>query len=222
MAAATPNASESGDPARRKRRAPEEIRALLLAAAREEFKHRGFAGATTAAIARRADVAEIQMFRYYPSKAELFREAVFAPLIDHFRAFNERYSPTATDPESIMEGARQYVRELQAFLGENAEMLVSLFVAQRYAAGKDETRPHADLQAYFEECAATMSQRSIAARSADPAMVVRVTFAALLGCITYRDWMFPNAAENRAEIDNVIMEFILAGIGPHSDLGPPR
>lgn len=221
MAAATPNARENGDAGRRKRRAPEEIRALLLAAAREEFKHRGFAGATTAAIARRADVAEIQMFRYYPSKAELFREAVFAPLIEHFRKFNERYSPTATDPDSIMAGARQYVRELQAFLGENAEMLVSLFVAQRYAApGASETKPLPDLQAYFEECAATMSQRSIAARSADPAMVVRVTFAALLGCITYRDWMFPDAAENRAEIDNVIMEFILAGIGPHSDLGP--
>jgi hypothetical protein len=125
------------------------------------------------------------------------------------------------DEASIMAGARRYVRELQAFLGEHAAMLVSLFVAQTYAApGLTEREPRADLQAYFEECAAAMSERAVAARGADPSKIVRISFAALLGCITYRDWMFPDAAEDRDEIDDLIMEFILAGIGPHSDLPP--
>ena len=207
--------------ARRKRRSPEEIRSRLLDAARTEFKQKGYAGATTAAIAEQADVAEIQMFRYFPSKADLFREAIFAPLTDHFRAFNARHAPEATDEASIRERAELYVTELQAFLSEHAQMLVSLFVAQTYATPPlGEPRPREELQSYFEECAALMSERAGAAAGADPGKIVRIAFAALLGCITYRDWMFPEAGEDHGEIDDLVMEFILAGIGPHCDLGP--
>ena len=42
----------------------------------------------TAAISRRAEVAEIQMFRYFPSKFALFEQAVMAPLRAHFARFN--------------------------------------------------------------------------------------------------------------------------------------
>jgi AcrR family transcriptional regulator len=205
-------------PGRRKRRSPEEIRRRLLDAAREEFKAKGFAGATTAAIARRAEVAEIQMFRYFPAKADLFREAIFAPLRDHFRAFNAEHAPSAVDAASVMDGARLYVAELLAFLDDNARLLVSYFAAQSFE--RPGTGVAGDgLQAYLDEAAVAMAERT---GGDDAGMFGRVAFGAVLGCITYRDWLFPEGSAEPARIDAAIAEFVLAGIGPHCDIGPVR
>jgi AcrR family transcriptional regulator len=66
--------------ARRKRRSPGELNARILKAAAAEFRRAGYIGATTAAIAQKADVTEAQLFRYFGSKSNLFREAIFRPL----------------------------------------------------------------------------------------------------------------------------------------------
>ena len=71
---------------RRKRRSSEEVADRILEAAAEEFETAGYSGATTAAIARRAEVTEAQIFRFYGSKQELFRAAIVAvPLLDMLR-----------------------------------------------------------------------------------------------------------------------------------------
>jgi AcrR family transcriptional regulator len=70
--------------AKRAKRSSAVVMARVLEAAREEFKRRGFVGATTAVIARNAAVTEAQLFRYFDSKADLFQEAVFEPLDRHF------------------------------------------------------------------------------------------------------------------------------------------
>ena len=208
-------------PPRRKRRSPEEIRGRLLDAAREEFKAKGFAGATTAAIARRADVAEIQMFRYFPGKADLFREAIFTPLKAHFRAFNVEHSPAAMDEPEILDRARLYVAELLTFLDERARMLVSLLAVQSFersaVGGAGE-----GLQAYLDEVVRAMTERAGVSGGLDPSTFGRVAFGAVLGCVTYRDWLFPAGSADRAQIDAAITDFILAGISPHSDIPPVR
>src|SRR5689334_23792994 len=182
--AARPAVSEPG---RRKRRTPEEIRKKLLRAARDEFRKKGFTGATIAAIAKRSGVAEIQIFRYYPSKADLFLEAIFTPVKEHFRAFNAKNAPEAKDRRSIREKAQLYTSELLAFIIENAGLMISLFVAQTYATlSKQEAATiRDDLQAFFDECAETMSLRAGYVSDTDPGTVVRIAFGALLGCITY-------------------------------------
>src|SRR5215831_2266036 len=86
---------------KRAKRSSAEVMERLLTAAREEFRRRGFAGATTAAIARNAAVTEAQLFRYFESKSDLFREAVFEPLDKHFSEFNARYPTSAHSSESI-------------------------------------------------------------------------------------------------------------------------
>jgi len=211
-------ADEAGSRGRR-RRSAEEIRGRLLRAAREEFSSKSFAGATTAAIARRAEVAEVQMFRYFPSKAELFREAIFAPLIDHFRSFNAEHATKALDEESARERALLYIVELQAFLEEHAGELISLFVAQTFdgTASRPAGAGVEDLQSYFSESVARMSERSRPAATIDPGKIVRVAFGTLLGCLTYRDWLFPDAASEQEGIDEAIREFILQGVGPLTD-----
>lgn len=209
---------------RRKRRTAAEIRGRLLNAAREEFNAKGFTGATTAAIAKRADVAEIQMFRYFPSKADLFHEAIFAPLSDHFRTFVAKLGPGTLDEAHIMKRARLYISELLAFLSEHSKMLVSLIVAQTYEGSAPATSQASagSLQAFLDEIAALMAERVGVASEIEPETMGRVAFGALLGCITYRDLLFPHAAANSATIDQAIAEFILAGIGPYSDVGPAR
>ena len=202
--------------AKRKRRSAEEIKDRLLSAAREEFGQKSFSGATTAAIAKRADVAEVQMFRYFPSKAELFRESMFAPLVDHFQAFNAEHASKAVDEESAREHALLYIVELQAFLAEHARDLISLFAAQAFEDKATETAGPgiSELQSYFSESVACMSERSRPAGMIDPEKLVRVAFGTLLGCLTYREWLFPEAPDRAEEIDEAVREFILQGVGP--------
>lgn len=64
-----------------------QARATILAVARERFAERGYRGTTTAELAEAAGVAEKTLFRHFPAKADLFREAV----IDPFGAFVAEY-----------------------------------------------------------------------------------------------------------------------------------
>src|SRR5438105_15174070 len=58
----------------------EERRALILEAARRVFLESGFAGARTRRIAEEAGITEALLYRFYPSKTEIFRAAVHEPL----------------------------------------------------------------------------------------------------------------------------------------------
>src|ERR1700754_4528227 len=94
--------AEPRAPARRKRRTAEDLRSRILLAAGEEFRRCGYAGATTAAIARQADVTEAHLFRYFASRAALFREAIFKPLDQQLSNFVETHM-LAEGVESVRE-----------------------------------------------------------------------------------------------------------------------
>ena len=87
-----PAPNERAPAPRRRRRSSEEVAERILEAAAEEFERAGYSGATTAAIARRAEVTEAQIFRFYASKQELFRAAIFTPLNAHFAAFQAAHA----------------------------------------------------------------------------------------------------------------------------------
>ena len=198
---------------RRRRRSPEEIRERLLVAAREVFKRSGYAGARTAAIARRADVTEAQLFRYYDSKADLFRDAVFEPLNRHFSEFNARHLSQADEALEHRDIERLYISELQQFLNEHAGLLLSLVVADTYSA--DQTRGVAgidSLRSYFERGAAMMSDRTGEKSGVDPRLMVRVSFAAVLGNVLFRHWLFSGVSADHDDVDRAIMEFVLDGL----------
>lgn len=67
---------------KRPRRASSEVRELLLAAAREEFLTRGYGGATTKAIAARAEVSETVIFNQFGGKSGLFTTAFVTPFAE--------------------------------------------------------------------------------------------------------------------------------------------
>jgi AcrR family transcriptional regulator len=104
----------SAQPTRRVPRSSQEIMSRIVKAATREFARHGFAGATTAAIARNADVTETQLFRYFDSKAKLFHETIFKPLDEHFERFNDQHPADSRSPQ-LRENAYLYISQLQEF-----------------------------------------------------------------------------------------------------------
>lgn len=209
-----PNALTADAKPRRRRRSTEEVTDRILEAAAEEFELCGYAGATTAAIARRAEVTEAQIFRFYGSKQELFRAAIFGPLNRHFADFQAREASAADNGEPMRDAASRYINELQDFMEQHSGMLMSLIVASAYTPGA--THGVGDLEglrAYFAQGADLMTRRMGAEMKVDSKLMVRVSFAAVLASVMFKDWLFPPGMTDDAAIREAIVEFVIDGIG---------
>jgi AcrR family transcriptional regulator len=201
-------------PAKRKRlRSTADNLERILRAAAHEFTTCGFTGATTAAIARNAEVTEAQLFRYFSTKIELFRESVFKPLTQHFLDFTSNELTHATAGESRRDKSHRYISELQQFLSQHSKLLMSLAVAQTYAPGSMDGIDEIDsLNTYFERGASMMASRIVGKPKVDPNLMVRVSFAAVLGGILFKDWIFPAGLASDQEISAATEAFVMDGI----------
>ena len=209
--------SQSPGGARRKRRSAEEIRERIIAAAGEEFELSGYSRATTAVIARRADVTEAQIFRCFDSKAHLFEAAVFDPLNRSFAQFNAEMLSSGSQADSFREGTPGYITELQHFMDRHSKALMTLVMARAYekAAG---TQPAIgdDLREYFDIGAAAMRRRVGDSPRVAPELMVRVSFAAVLGCALFKDWLFPPGLANEEDIRRATIDFVVDGINANT------
>jgi AcrR family transcriptional regulator len=207
-------------PVRRKRRSSAAVMTLLLDAAAEEFQEAGFGGATTAAIAKRADVTEAQLFRYFDSKADIFQAAIFKPLSQHLARFNEQHMNGIEDGGSIRDKAQLYIGELQNFIAEHSRMFLSLIVAEAYASGSTQGVAGLEgLKSYFDRGAQSMRSRTGAQVPVAPELMVRVSFAAVLASVLFKDWIFPKGLARDKEISAAIIEFVIDGISANEDPG---
>lgn len=208
---------------RRRRRSSEEVADRILEAAAEEFEQSGYSGATTAAIARRADVTEAQIFRFHASKQDLFRAAIFTPLNRHFADFQAR---SVADLESGKAGkdlARAYIGELQDFMASHSRMFMSLIVANTYSPEAADAISDLDgLQAYFEKGKAMMSARIEGDAPVSSELMVRVSFAAVLANLMFRDWLFPPGLASDEDIREAIATFVIEGIEANGPVGEGR
>ncbi|TGD71113.1 TetR/AcrR family transcriptional regulator [Mangrovimicrobium sediminis] len=197
--------------------------ARLLESAQEEFSRAGYDGATTAAIARRAEITEAQLFRYFESKAALFRAAVFEPLNERFAAFNARQLSSGEPAEDMRAGAEQYIGELQQFIRDNAPLLQALLVAEATSAGDIQSLSDIDaLGGYFDIGAAVMKRRIDGRARVAPELMVRVSFAAVLANVLFRDWLFPAGMASDARFNAAVVDFILDGINANPTAGNPQ
>jgi AcrR family transcriptional regulator len=208
----------AGGASRRKRRSAEEIMDRLIEAAEEEFKRSGFAGATTAAIARRAETTEAQLFRYFGSKAALFREAIFKPLNRHFQDFILRHVNNADPLEGDRAKSKRYIAELQRFLDSHSSMLMSVVVAQMYTPKTAHGVAEIDsVRSYFDIGTGLLAARKLKKPKVPPRLLSRVSFAAVLACVVFKDWLFPKRLATDAEITAAITDFVNDGINIDSD-----
>lgn len=205
---------------RRRRRSSEEVADRILEAAAEEFELAGYSGATTAAIARRAEVTEAQIFRFHASKQDLFRAAIFTPLNRHFAEFQARSRVGPAGDRPAHELAREYIGELQDFMASHSRMFMSLIVANAYSP--ESTGGIAEmegLQAYFEQGKAMMRARVGESPPVSPELMVRVSFAAVLANLMFRDWLFPPGLAGDEEIRDAIATFVIEGIEANGPVG---
>src|SRR5256885_16110443 len=93
---ATDNGS-SGSTARRTRRSPQEVRELLLGAARSTFAARGYARSSTRDIAGTAGVSEALLFRHFGPKANLLGQGVLVPVQGFMNDNVDGRPPALTD-----------------------------------------------------------------------------------------------------------------------------
>lgn len=209
-AKAAKKAPKPGAPARR-RRTTEEVLDRIIAAATEEFERHGYAGAKTAAIARRAGVAEALIFVHFGTKARLFHDAIFEPLNRHIVAFCA--SHLAENPEAMASDTKEYIQQLQRFIERHSRMLLSLVMAHTFPAESQPEFSKLDgLNAYFAR-ACELARRQGRARKTDDLQVMsRLAFAAILAPIIFKSWLFPEEVVSARRLSSAITEFIFAGI----------
>jgi len=189
----------------------------IVQAAAAEFMRCGFAGTTTAAIARKADVTEAQLFRYFGSKSNLFRESVFKPIDQHLQNFTNEHPPDFGEAAAVRRMTNLYTTELQRFISAHSEMFTSLVVAQTYdsAAGHGVSQINS-LRTFFDHAASLMRARLKGTPKVDPDLLVRVTFGAVLANVMFRDWIFPPGLANDEQITAAVNAFVMEGVGANS------
>ena len=115
---------------------------------------------------------------------------------------------------AMREAAARYINELQDFMGEHSRMLMSLIVAQSYSQTAAESLTDIEgLKAYFEQGRATMESRIKEQAKVRPELMVRVSFAAVLASVMFKDWLFPPGMADDEEIRRAIADFTIDGIG---------
>lgn len=197
---------------RRKKRTTEEIIELLIDAASEEFERNGYSNTRTAAIANRAGVAEFLIFNHFGSKAKLFQDAIFLPLERHFDEFQATHPIPADDLEGRRAGSEQFINEMQAFMAQHSRMFLSLAMAQSYQCDGIEGLADVEaLQNYFENAAAAADRR-MSVPKIDPRLMARISFASILACIIFKDWLFPSDLCDDEILTKAVTDYVLEGL----------
>ena len=190
---------------KRRRRPRDELMSQIVLAAAEEFKRVGYAEARTAAIAQNAGVTETQLFRYFGSKSNLFRDTIFHPLADHLSKFIEDYLPQAM--------SYPYTTDLQKFISANIDMFKSLVVVEAYGDGDTQGMSQVNsLNTYFERGETALRSWSAETPKVDPKLMVRVSFVAVLANIMFKDWVFPPGLASDEEVTAAINDFVMDGV----------
>lgn len=144
MARALPNlAGVQGKRASRRPRGTP--RALLLEAARSLFSRQDYRSTTTKEIAQTAGVAEHLLFRYFGSKAALFREALVVPFTEFVDRFHETWASIVPEDASEEEVAREFLGALYDLFVEHRGLVLTLWAADTLTDGELTEMGMADL-----------------------------------------------------------------------------
>jgi len=213
VAADIPPLPDAAPPTRRGRRSTEEVVERLLDAATHEFEEKGFGGATTAAIARRAGVAEALLFKHFGSKTQLFQDAIFGPLSRQFDAFMQDHPPELQTADTKRALTVEYIGQLQDFVGRHARALMSLMVAQSYKTdGIDGIAGVQGLRDFFDKASSTALKNIDGEPAVHPALLARISFVSILSCLLFQDWLFEPGLAGVEDIRMAISAFVMEGL----------
>jgi AcrR family transcriptional regulator len=207
--------SSPQDGARRTRRPRGEARAELLEAARELFNDRGYTDTSTREIAESASVSETLMFRYFGSKAGLFRAAVVQPFLDFVDEFTQTSARASFEMEDEFEASREFMGGLYDVFN-NHRGLVTMFFAAETALSSDlaESGVLADVSERFQalvDIGREQLKRRHHVELAHPWLTTRVTLAMVAGMATFGPSFYGSQRPSRAAIVDELAQAVLHG-----------
>ncbi len=212
-----PRKNRTAARSRRSRRSTQEITDLIIEAACNEFERNGYDKTKTAAIARRAGVAETLIFSNFGSKPRLFHDSIFMPLDKLFVQFCATHFVDASDAEGMKQGTLEYIFEFQEFIKLHSRMLKTLVSAQLFESGNVKGLSQVEgLHHYFDRASARMRSRPAGKPRLDPALLTRISFATILACILFNDWLFPKGLAGKQRITAAISAFVAEGLNANA------
>jgi AcrR family transcriptional regulator len=206
------------DDKRRQRRSSEEVRALLLGAARQLFTERGFAGTGTREIAAVAGVSESLLFTHFGTKAALFEAAVVAPLVEFFETYVGEWERHEIGEISTWDLCERFLAGFYDLLREHHDLVMALVTARRFNAevassGEPATRMFAEsLQRMDRRVVDEMPVRGF--RELDVPLTVRLAVGMVMSVALLEEWLFSGDLEQVAR-DRLVREmtmFLIYGI----------
>ena len=206
------------------RRAPDEVRRLLLEAARSLFAAKGYAGASTRDIALTAGVSEALLFRHFGTKAKLFERAILDPINEFIHDYVEQWTArSAADhtPEGI---SFAYVVGFYRLLSENRELVLALVTAQAYEKSIQELNDASPLSRLLDELE-TVAGREAELRGFefDVQISTRLVAGMVMSMALLDEWLFPlgKRRPSRQRIVNEMVAFMLHGLAHREALSEP-
>lgn len=197
---------------RRPRRSAEEITQRLVDAAIQEFSCNGYAGTRTAAIAKRAGVVEPLLFKYFGSKANLFDRAIFQTLDRFYANFVANHPFDTASRTEWAEQSREYIGAQQDFLKKNSRMFMSLVLHEAFDTAEVKgIGGLSGLQEFLTKMAAFAATRRANKTDTDPNLIARISFALLLACVLFHDWLFPEDLATEKRIRAAVIDFVYKG-----------
>lgn len=104
----------------------------LLMSARAVFAEKGFKGATTRDIAKRAELTEPMVFRYFGSKAALFEEAAVEPVVAFMDDYVAEWGTREHGSTDAVREVRDFTSRLLEVLDADRELLVAILAAGQF------------------------------------------------------------------------------------------
>jgi AcrR family transcriptional regulator len=212
---AVTKASEPELPDRRPRRRRGEARAELTESASELFNERGYADTSTREIAERASVSETLIFRYFGSKAGLFRESVVQPFLDFVDEFAESSAESSFEIQDDEEATRQFLGGLYDLFREHRGLVAMFFAAETMLSSELAesgvlNEVAARLQLLVEIGRKQMRIRHNVVLSR-PALTTRVTLSMVAGMATFGPSFYGSRRASRAAIVEELTQAVLHG-----------
>lgn len=206
-----------GAPGKKPRRKADFARRNFIAAAQELFAERGYARTTTRDIAGRAQSSEVLLFRYFQSKANLFREAVVDPFDGLLKTFLEAQSGgPGPDPFA---GSEDFVKNLFNVVSEHRNIFFTLISTRLYEAGAAEEQVNA---AGFKEYFRVAVDRIEAELNVlgvtpvvSPDISSRISFVSVVATALFHDWIFGGTDIEQDKVVVALNKFIISGMAGH-------
>jgi AcrR family transcriptional regulator len=200
---------------KRPRRRKGEPRAALIRSASELFNERGYADTSTRELSDRADVSETLIFRYFGSKAGLFRDAVVQPFLDFVDEFDRSSAEGSFETQDDEAATREFLGGLYDLFYEHRGLVAMFFAAETMLSSElaesgvlDEVS--ARLQRLVEIGRKQMRIRHNV-ELARPALTTRVTLSMVAGMATFGPSFYGSRRPSRAAIVDELTQAVLYG-----------